>query len=167
MKKISFVSIFIASTFFCRAQETIKVGSEKTITCTGTFMAQVQNYFLNGTPASISKSFMDVQGDSLVFFTALIYADRESQAVIKYTVAKKDIDTGDWGIEVEAVKENGAPFQLLKIKTTEGKSLITEVMHKKDEEEVQDPTNRIHIYFLSDKEADAKSWGENIRKAIQ
>ncbi|MBL7700910.1 MAG: hypothetical protein JNM14_01560 [Ferruginibacter sp.] len=167
MKKALLVSVFITTLFFSKAQEAIKVGDERTITCTGTFMAQVQNYFLNGTPSSVSKSFMDVQNDSLVFFTALINAGREKQAVIKYTVAKKDLDTGDWGIEVDKTKENGADFLLLKIKTTEGKSVVSEVMYKNDKEEISDPTNRVHIYFLADKEADAKSWAEKIKKAIQ
>ncbi len=167
MKKLLTILNLFLITATTNAQEVIKVGDEKTITCTGNFIAEVQNYFSDGKPSSISRAFVDVQKDSLVFYTALINENRTSQVVYKYTVAKKDIDQGDWGFAIEAVKENGAPFQMLQIKTIDGNSLISEEKYSHDEVEVNDATNRVHIYFAADKVAEAKAWAEKIKKSIQ
>lgn len=167
MKKIVFVAALNFLFNAINAQETIKVGVDKTITCTGSFIAEVQNYFSDGKPSSKSRAFVDVQKDSAVFHTALIDAARENQVVFRYAVAKKDIDQGVWGFEVTAVKDNGAPFQMLSIKSIDGNSVISEQKFSRGDVEVSDPTNRVHIYFNADKEADAKAWAEKIKKLIQ
>ena len=164
MKKILAIAFTIISSGNLKAQEIIKVGEEKTITCTGTFTSQLQNYYSNGTKASISKFFMDNVGDSIIVFEAIIYADRVAQTVIKRSVAKKDIDKGDAGIEIETVKENGATFQLVKIKTTENNNVVKEETYKKDDIEIGESIDRILIYFGADKEKDAKILVEKLKK---
>ena len=164
MKKILAIAFTIISSGNLKAQEIIKVGEEKTITCTGSIASQVQNYFSNGTKASISKFFMDDAKDSLIVFEAIIYADRDAQTVIRRCIAKKDIDKGDAGIEIEIVKENGATFQLVKIKTTESKNVVKEETFKKDEIEIGENTDRVLIYFGADKEKEAKSLVEKLKK---
>ncbi len=167
MKKILVITAFILLYNMVKAQDVIKVGDEKTITCGTTFITEVQNYFSDGTASSKSKMFMEVKGDSVYFFEALINPNKEKQAVIKYTIAKKDIDQGDWGFEVSSTKVNGAAYVTLKISTTDAKSVITEEMYKNDEVEKYDDNNRVFIYFDSDKEAEAKAWAEKIKKMIQ
>jgi hypothetical protein len=168
MKKILLTLAIICVLYnSLQAQDVIKVGDEKTITCGTTFIAEVQNYFSDGKPSSKSKMFMEAKGDSLYFFEALIDPSRENQKVIKQTVAKKDIDQGDWGFEVSTTKVNGAAYVTLKLGTTDAKSVVTEEMHKNDEVEKYDDTNRVLIYFNSDKEAEAKAWAEKIKKMIQ
>ena len=149
------------------AQEKIKVGETQTLACTGSFVAQVQNYFSDGKPSSKSRTFVDAQKDSLIIFTALIDDNRDAQKVYRYAVGKKDIDQGDWGFTVEAAKENGASFFILKINTVEGNSVISEQYYKNDEIENNEPTNRVFIYFDANKETDAKTWAAKIKKMIQ
>jgi hypothetical protein len=166
MKKISISSFLLLCVSFINAQEVIKVGEEKTITCTGQFIAEVQNYYSNGKPASKSRAFVDATKDSLIFFTAIIDNKETNQVVFKNVIAKKDVELGDWGFEVEAVKENGASFQMLKIKTINGNSLISEEKYSWDGIEKNDATNRVYIYFENDKVVDAKAWAEKIKKML-
>lgn len=167
MKKLTTLLLVLFSFVQMQAQETIKVGDENTIKCTGKFITEVQNYYLDGKPDSKSRAFVDVQKDSLVFFTALVDDGRNNQVVFKNIVAKKDIDQGDWGFAVEATKENGASFYILKITTTNEESLVSEAKYAHDEIKKNEATNRVHIYFAADKEADAKAWAEKLKKSIQ
>jgi hypothetical protein len=167
MKKYTLLSLFVFSYLLSNAQEIIKVGDETTIKCTGSLIAEVQNYYLNGTPSSKSKVFVDVKKDSLIVFTAIIDDKRENQSVYRNAVAKKDIDQGDWGFDVSETKVNGTAYQVLKLSTIDGKSVINEVFHRNDAAEENDATNQILIYFNKDKVADAKAWADKIKKMIQ
>ena len=150
-----------------QAQQIIKVGDEKTITCNGTFIAEVQNFYLDGTPSSKSRAFVDVIKDTLVFYTALIKEDRENQVVIVNKIAKKDVDMDVFGFSVAEVIENRMPFQMLAITSIDGNSVITEEKHSNDEVEVSENTNRVHVYFLKDKVSEAKAWAEKIKQLVQ
>ena len=149
-----------------KAQETIKLSDEKTITCTGTFISEVQNYSSNGKPTNKGRSFVDVKTDSVVFFTA--YVDEVyGNVVYRYTAAKKDLNKEEDAIEIEEVKENGASFQLLKIKTVGTNDLIFVEKNKNEEVEKEEATNVMLIYFAVDKKAEATKWIEKLRLLLK
>jgi hypothetical protein len=166
MKKIVIIICGVLMVSVIKAQELIKVGEDSTINCTGTFIAEVQNYYSNGKPSCKSRTFVDATKDSLIFFTALIDDNRNAHVVFRYAIAKKDVDTGDWGFTVDAVKENGASFQLLRIASTDGNSVVTEEKFAHNIVEKNDNTNRVDIYFNANAQADAKVWAERIKKML-
>jgi hypothetical protein len=166
MIKYFITASFMLFTHILCAQESIKVGEDSTILCTGQFIAEVQNFYSNGLPSCKSRTFVDAQKDSLIFFTALIDDKAIQHVVFRYAVAKKDVDTGDWGFEIEAVKENGAAFQMLQIKSVDGNSVITEEKYAHNEVEKSEHTNRVHIYFNANAQAEAKVWADKIRKML-
>jgi hypothetical protein len=166
MKFLTTVLAFSLLATTTKAQEVIKVGEEKTITCSGTYVNEVQHYFSNGQPASKGKTFVDSQNDSLIVYTA--YLDNgSSHTVYRYAIAKKDIDTEDDAITVKEAKENGVTFQILYINTKEQQDVVKTERHSSDEMEMEEATNFLKIYFAADKIGAANQWIEKIKAYIK
>ena len=159
---LSFCFLFTTT----KAQEIIKLSDETTITCTGTFISEVQNYFSSGKPSNKGRIFVDTKKDSVVFFTAYI-DEVYGNVVYRYTAAKKDLNIEEDAIEVEEVKENGASFQLVKIKTVGSNDLLFIDKYKREEVEKEDATNVMLIYFAADKKEEATKWIEKLKLLVK
>jgi hypothetical protein len=165
MKKIGSILFALFTAGLVHAQEIIKVGEEKTISCTGSFISEVQYYYSSGEPSSKGRTFLENKKDSLILHIAYI-DNGSSHTVYKYSMAKVDIDKED-GIAIDEFKENGAAYQVVVVKAIEQKDIVKTEKHSNDKVENEDNGYRLTLYFAADKGEDAKQWMEKIKTYLK